>query len=293
MLPNTLVIPCPPPPGTNRTTRRSPSVLLTTMILAALAWGICPARLRAQSMFVGTSNEVIINGNFALSNTPFAAQSQWMNVVDFSGTESFGVSVPTVLLSGIPYPISFGAFGGGSLTMNTPISYGIYPGSGLGIGPGVVNFTFLGGSLGDFSTTSFLQFQTPVASAFSFLTAGIASTPSSDLDSPMVLLEFLRTGTQVYQWAPQLCVQNTAVTPVHPCRIGGQNIAFMGIAGVPLFDEVRVFGRSGDGFYFDDVSVGSTSTVPEPATMVLLASGLLGMGAARRRRRTATRPSAN
>lgn len=44
-------------------------------------------------------------------------------------------------------------------------------------------------------------------------------------------------------------------------------------------------GGSGTHFALDDLSFEATSTVPEPATMTLLATGLAGMAAARRRKK--------
>ena len=62
---------------------------------------------------------------------------------------------------------------------------------------------------------------------------------------------------------------------------GQINIAFAGTAAYGLFDFSSEFGR-----YIIDDFEGNFGQIPEPSTGLLLATGLLGLGARRRRRET-------
>ena len=57
----------------------------------------------------------------------------------------------------------------------------------------------------------------------------------------------------------------------------------------PALTSVKMYGEGGDGVWFDNVSIGTTAAttaVPEPATMSLVATGLVGMlGVSRRKKK--------
>ena len=132
-------------------------------------------------------------------------------------------------------------------------------------------------SAADGGTTFVINFSDPVA-AFGFL-----GTDIGDFGSQLTLRFFLAGGGSV-DWG----------LPYDAGESGEGDLMYAGYINTATFTSVAFIGtESEDVFGFDDMTVGSLgqvnpnpSVVPEPATVVLLGSGLVGvMGVAYRRRR--------
>lgn len=98
----------------------------------------------------------------------------------------------------------------------------------------------------------------------------------------------------VADWAAgdtAVCEDNSTSTPFGAgVRVAGVNVGFgSGWSGtfVGAVDNVAFSFENGPSGNFNFETAGETGTVPEPATMTLLATGLAGLASARRRKRSA------
>ncbi len=66
---------------------------------------------------------------------------------------------------------------------------------------------------------------------------------------------------------------------------GGEKFAFFNFVVSGGYDEVRLIQNNGGGFELDNITVGTTAPVPEPASWAMLVAGfgLIGVGLRRRR----------
>lgn len=113
------------------------------------------------------------------------------------------------------------------------------------------------------------------------------------LDTPLLIGANTYFGIYAEGYGPGEESYNSGITPFGPVGINEANlVAFERSwfqptgAGSATQDHVNVYGAAN--FTFRDASVPS-STVPEPATTALLATGLVAVAAAARRRRSAVR----
>jgi len=210
-------------------------------------------------------------GTRASNVNSLARQTQFLSYLIGVGTETFEAQSGNA-----PLALTFPGAGTATLSGTGQVltqgggtnGFGRYPISGSNFWEAVLTR----------SGTFTVAFNQKVA-AFGFYAIDLGDFGSN------LTLEFRNGGTLIDTWTPY----NTSFTGDCPNPYCG-SIKYVGTINTATFDEVKFIGSSGDDvFAFDDMTVGSLEqvSVPEPASVSLLAVGLAGLVAARRRRQRA------
>lgn len=204
------------------------------------------------------------------------AQTDFLNRLIGTGTEDFESFTP-----GTTTPINLTFPGAGTATLSGGGSVSNYPGVGAGryATSGTQFYEALSAENG--ATTFTIDFTDPVA-AFGFFASDIG-----DFNSQLSLRFTLVGGTTI-DWALPYVASNGTNTD----RDG--SLLYAGfIAESGGFTKVEFIGTDVEDYFgFDDMTIGSLEQVvpptitPEPASLVLMATGLVGIFGAARRRKT-------
>lgn len=198
-----------------------------------------------------------------------AARANFLSNLTGVGTENFESFASG---TGSPLPLTFPGAGTATLSNNGVVSNGV--GAGRQATSGSNFWEVTTGSAGNEFVIDF----SGLVAAF-----GVYGIDVGDFGAQLTLA-FYNGATLVNSWSPAHGFGN-------PSNEG--NLNFFGyINSANPFNQIRFTSTGGgaDVWGFDDMTIGSVEqvtggTVPEPATMTLLATGLAGMAAARRRKK--------
>jgi hypothetical protein len=243
-----------------------------TVFAATLSLVGAFSKAGAQTTYFGQDLRWVLNGTPLAGTNSANARASFLSTLTGVGTESFE---SFAIGSGAPLPLSFSGAGTATLTNNGNVSDGSDNGRKATTGSRYWDLST--GTGGSQFTITFSQ----AIAAF-----GLYGTDVGDFGDQLTL-SFYRNNVLSYSWSPTHGLAGGA---------GGANdgnLNFFGyINTVSLFDEVRfssvgTTSQSEDFWGFDDMTIGSQEqvSVPEPASLALVATGLLGLAAMRRRQR--------
>jgi len=242
--------------------------LLTSLACAAALMAAGSAN--AYLVFSGIDTNGNANAQVAATNSTAAANSFMSNLVGV-GTENFETRSGNAPLS-----LNFGAAGIATLT-----------------GSGSVATNAVG------ATNGFGRYSVPGGTRFWEVSAGGNNPFEVDFSNTLAAFGFYGIdmgdfqGTLALQLLNGSNVVSTLAVPTAARNIADGSILYFGFIAESAseeFNKIRFLSTTGTGdvFGFDSFTIGTkeqvVTTVPEPASLALVASALLGLGVMRRRR---------